>query len=106
MQQPHMSDLWWVYLVECKSGAIYTGITRDVAARYKQHAAGKGAKYTRMNPPVRLLGSWQFENRRAAAQAEVALKRLPASRKRDWEMALSIVSEPRAVPDAGAASRT
>lgn len=73
--------LWWVYLIECRNGAIYTGITREVAARYKQHVAGKGAKYTRMNPPVRLIWSRQFQSRRAAAQAEVAIKRLPAKQK-------------------------
>jgi len=84
IMQPDFSNCWWVYLVECKNGAIYTGIARDVDARYKQHVAGKGAKYTRMNPPIRLLGSRQFESHRAAAQAEVAIKRLPAGKKRDW----------------------
>ena len=48
---------WFVYLIECRDGSLYTGIAVDVAKRYAQHAAGKGARYTRSHPPLRLLGS-------------------------------------------------
>jgi len=88
-----MADSWWVYLVECRNGAIYTGITRDVAARYRKHVEGKGAKYTRMNPPVRIVGTRQFESHRAAAQAEVAIKRLSAFEKRHWAVTLGKLAD-------------
>lgn len=73
---------WWLYLIECSNGAIYTGITTDVEARYKAHIDGKGAKYTRANPPLRLLARCKFPNRSLAARAEHAIKQLPAEEKR------------------------
>lgn len=73
---------WWLYLIECRNGAVYTGITTDVAARYRAHAEGRGAKYTRANPPLRLLAQRQYLNRSLAAKAEQAIKRLPAEEKR------------------------
>ena len=73
--------MWCVYLIECRNGAWYAGITNDLAARYAAHVAGKGARYTRAHPPVRLLGSRPFFDRSAASKAEYALKRLPKGRK-------------------------
>ena len=76
-------------MVECRGGGIYTGIAKDVDARYRQHEAGKGARYTRMNPPVALLAKARFPNHREAAQMEVALKRLKPQEKRRWAWALT-----------------
>ena len=73
---------WYVYLIACRNGAIYTGIALDVAARYAQHAAGTGARYTRANPPCRLLVKFACPNQSAACRMEAAVKRLPASAKR------------------------
>lgn len=42
---------WYVYLIECQDGSIYTGISNDVAARFAAHQRGKGARYTRSHPP-------------------------------------------------------
>lgn len=72
---------WYLYLLQCRNGAWYAGISTDVDARYLAHAAGKGARYTRANPPVRLLGSRAFPGRAAAARAEWAIKQLPRERK-------------------------
>lgn len=74
---------WWLYLVECTNGALYTGISPDVEARYAVHVAGKGAKYTQINRPVRLVGKIPFRNRRSAAQAEFAFKQLTKYEKQD-----------------------
>jgi putative endonuclease len=41
-------------VLECRDGALYTGISNDVARRYAAHLAGKGARYTRINPPQRI----------------------------------------------------
>lgn len=73
---------WYVYLIVCRSGAVYTGIALDVAARYAQHVAGTGARYTRANPPVRLLGKFACPNQSAAGRMEAAIKKLPAAAKR------------------------
>lgn len=73
---------WYVYLIECRDGSVYTGIATDVARRYAEHAAGKGARYTRSRPPVRLLASFEYPDRGAASRAEYAIKQLPAARKR------------------------
>lgn len=76
------STVWWLYLLECKGGSIYTGITTDVAARYAKHLGGKGAKYTRANPPLRILKTMQCADRSAALKAEHATKRMTAAQKR------------------------
>jgi putative endonuclease len=76
--------MWCVYLIECRNGAWYAGITNDLEARYAAHVAGKGARYTRANPPVRLLGSRAFADRSAASRAEHEVKRLPKSKKLTW----------------------
>ncbi|MBV2234411.1 MAG: GIY-YIG nuclease family protein [Sterolibacterium sp.] len=73
---------WYLYLIECEGGSIYTGVTNDVAARYAKHASGKGARYTRAHPPLRLLMSMEFANRSLAQKAEYRVKRLSASEKR------------------------
>jgi putative endonuclease len=72
---------WFVYLIECRDGSLYTGITTDVAARYAAHAAGKGARYTRSHPPLRLLGSEVHPDRAAAARAEYRIKQLTPAEK-------------------------
>jgi putative endonuclease len=76
--------MWCVYLIECRNGAWYAGITNDLEARYAAHVAGKGARYTRANPPVRLLGSRAFADRSAASKAEHEVKRLPKAKKLAW----------------------
>jgi putative endonuclease len=73
---------WYVYLLECRDGSLYTGIAVDVERRYAQHAAGTGARYTRSRPPVRLLARFECPDRASASRAEHAIKRLAPARKR------------------------
>ncbi|MDB5763127.1 MAG: hypothetical protein JWQ21_2122 [Herminiimonas sp.] len=73
---------WFLYLIECEDGSIYTGITVDVDARYAAHASGKGARYTRSHPPRRLLAVVEYADRSAASKAEYEMKQLSASEKR------------------------
>ena len=73
--------MWYLYLIECTNGALYAGISTDVEARYAKHASGKGAKYTRANPPQRLIGSKAFADRSSALKAEYAIKQLPREEK-------------------------
>jgi DNA-binding protein HU-beta len=73
--------IWHLYLLKCQDGSFYTGITTDVAKRYKAHAEGAGARYTRSHPPARLLASVPVGTRSQALQTEAAIKRLPKDKK-------------------------
>jgi putative endonuclease len=75
---------WVLYLLECNNGAYYAGITNDLHTRFAMHLAGKGAKYTRANPPVKILASKTYPDRSAASIAEAQLKNLPRSQKREF----------------------
>jgi putative endonuclease len=75
---------WWLYLLACKDGRTYAGITLDVHARFQAHLSGKAAKFTRANPPLAILGAQMFVNRAAAAKAEYALKQLEKHEKLAW----------------------
>lgn len=74
---------WFVYLLECRDGSIYTGIATDVERRYAMHVAGKGARYTRSHPPLRLLARFEFPDRSIASRAEYAIKQLSPLQKRE-----------------------
>jgi len=76
-----MPPSWFLYLLECKSGAYYAGITNDLEARFAAHLSGKGARYTRANPPIKILASKSYADRSAASVAEAQLKNLPRSKK-------------------------
>lgn len=85
------STPWFLYLLECRNGSYYAGITVDLEARFQAHLRGTGAKYTRANPPLRLLASRAYPDRAAASRAEWALKQLPRARK------LAFLHEPELV---------
>jgi putative endonuclease len=72
---------WILYLLECNNGTYYAGITNDLQARFAVHLAGKGARYTRANPPVKIIASKFYADRSSASIAEAALKNLPRSKK-------------------------
>lgn len=68
---------WAVYLLECADGRVYTGIARDPHRRYAMHLRGKGARFTRSNPPRQLLGWVWVASHGDALRLEMAWKRLP-----------------------------
>lgn len=76
-----MDQVWYLYLIECSDGSLYAGISTDVAARYRKHLSGKGARYTRAKPPVRLVGSIACGTRSAALKAEHAIRKLSPAEK-------------------------
>ena len=47
---------WWVYMLRCRDGSLYTGVTTDVERRFAQHRSGTGAKYTRAHPQLAIKG--------------------------------------------------
>jgi len=69
------------YILECSDGTFYTGWTTDVERRVKMHNAGRGAKYTKMRGPVKLVYTERLPNRSAAQKRERAIKRLPRVKK-------------------------
>ena len=77
-------SVWYLYLIECEDGSLYTGITTDVERRYAEHVAGKGARYTRMKKPMKLVGFRECGSRSEALKAELALKKLPHAGKRNY----------------------
>ncbi len=72
---------WFVYVVRCRDGTLYTGISRDVAARLAKHNQGKGARYTRGRGPVALVHKERTKTQGAALRREAAIKALPRSQK-------------------------
>lgn len=79
-----MTQCWWLYLLVCRDGRTYAGIAIDVAARFATHSRGKGAKFTRSNPPVRVLGAQAFATKSEALKAEAALKKLDRAGRLVW----------------------
>jgi putative endonuclease len=63
---------------------LYTGIAKDVEARFDAHLKGSGAIFTRLNPPVRILGKVPMRTRSEALRAEYALKQVSRAEKLRW----------------------
>jgi putative endonuclease len=82
---------WFLYLLECANGSVYTGIAVDVEARFEQHRCGKGAKYTRANPPKKILAKKKFRNRSLASKAEWKVKQLTPPEKRAFARSLALL---------------
>lgn len=93
-------ETWYLYLLACDDGTLYTGITPDLQARVQLHNAGRGAKYTASRLPVQLKGAWLFLSRSSAMRAEIAFKNLSRSKKlRYVENHLSFHEAPFIAPD-------
>jgi putative endonuclease len=75
------ADIWFLYIVRCADGTLYTGIARDVHARIAAHDAGKGARYTRGRGPLTLCAVRRFRSKGAALSLEHAIKQLSRSDK-------------------------
>ena len=72
-----MNKPWYVYVVECSDGSLYTGITVDIERRVKEHnSSKKGAKYTKSRRPVHLVYSETLECRSSASKRESVIKKL------------------------------
>jgi putative endonuclease len=82
---------WFVYVVRCGDGSLYTGISNDVEARVAVHNQGHGARYTRSRRPVTLLYVERRRSRSTAQRREAAIKALPRAQK--W----ALVRKPAAI---------
>lgn len=70
-----IDESWVLYLLECRGERLYAGITNDLASRFAAHCAGKGARFTRAFPPLRIVAAARLPSRSLALKAEYALKR-------------------------------
>ena len=78
---PKLNESWFVYILQCSDGSYYTGSTNDVAKRFKDHLAGKGARYTKSHKPVKVIYKEKFATKSAALKREAELKRLSKGQK-------------------------
>jgi putative endonuclease len=92
------TDVWWLYVLLCANDRLYVGIARNVDLRFQVHRAGKGAFYTRLNAPVRILARQAQPSRSAALKAEYALKRQTRQQKLSWVEALTDAADAPALP--------
>jgi len=76
-----VSQLWYVYILECADGTLYTGYTNDVDARVAKHNAGKGAKYTKSRLPVVALHREELPSKSLAMKREYRIKQLTRAQK-------------------------
>ena len=76
--------MYFVYMLRCRGGSLYTGIAADMEKRLRQHASGGAAcaKYTRAHPPEALAALYQAEDHAAAARLEAFLKTIPPATQR------------------------
>ncbi|WP_437578583.1 GIY-YIG nuclease family protein [Sorangium sp. So ce887] len=71
-----MTEAWHVYILRCGDGSLYTGIARDVEARFAQHAAGRGARYTRGRGPLAVVHVETAAGKGEALRREAAIRRM------------------------------
>ncbi|NKF52512.1 GIY-YIG nuclease family protein [Shewanella sp. WXL01] len=80
--QESAQSAWFVYIIECAKGTLYTGITTDVARRFDEHQHGiKGAKYLKGKGPLRLVYQEAQQNRSLATKRELEIKKMTRSKK-------------------------
>lgn len=74
---------FYVYILQCCDGSFYTGYTKDIDARTRQHQNGKGARYTKAHKPQRLAYTELHESRGQAMKREHEIKKLSHQQKQD-----------------------
>lgn len=74
-------EAWWVYILRCADGTLYTGMTKDLPRRCRQHNAGKASRYTRCRLPIKLVFQESQVSRSMALKREAALKGLSRKQK-------------------------
>lgn len=79
-----MEKQWVLYILECRDGSLYTGITDRLEYRLAAHRSGKGAKYTRGRGPLRLRYIEECADHSAALKREIEIKKLTRNEK--WEL--------------------
>ncbi|MCP4787419.1 MAG: GIY-YIG nuclease family protein [Fuerstiella sp.] len=76
-------EVWFVYIVRCSDGSLYTGITKDVEGRLKRHNAGTASRYTRSRLPVTVEYHEEQPSHSMALKRELAIKALSRQMKEE-----------------------
>lgn len=76
-----VNEQYVVYILRCADGSLYTGYTRDLQTRLKQHEQGRGAKYTRGRAPLSLVYEERFSSQSAAMSREARIKQMNREQK-------------------------
>ena len=84
---------WFVYILRCADGSLYTGITNDLARRLKQHNAGTASRYTRSRLPVVFAHQETQPSRSQALKRELAIKALSRQEKESLVLATGLKLE-------------
>jgi putative endonuclease len=71
----------FVYILKCRDNSFYTGITNDPLKRFKEHASGKGGRYTRSHKPVKIVYLEKTSNRSKAMKREARIKKMTRQKK-------------------------
>jgi len=74
-------EIYYIYILRCRDGSLYTGWTNDLAKRIEAHNKGQGAKYTKGRGPVELIYHEEYSNKSEALKREYAIKRLSRAQK-------------------------
>jgi predicted GIY-YIG superfamily endonuclease len=72
---------WYVYIIECSTGDLYVGITKDVNERVVKHDKGTACRYTKYRRPVKLIYIEQHTTRSEATKREIAVKKYSHRKK-------------------------
>ncbi len=78
-----MEGNWYLYILRCGDGSLYTGITTDVEKRLEAHRSGRGAKYTRGRGPLELVYQEECGCHSGALKREAAVKALKKQKKEE-----------------------
>ena len=73
--------MWYLYILECQNGSLYTGLTDNVGLRFKKHQAGEGGHYTSYNRPKKILYKEEFKTLSKAKIREQQIKRWSRAKK-------------------------
>ena len=73
--------MYFVYILLCADGSLYTGSTNDIAKRLEAHKNGKGAAYTKSHKPVKIIYSQECKTKSEALKREAEIKKLKRSEK-------------------------
>jgi putative endonuclease len=77
-----LPEQWFLYILECSDGTLYTGITKNLERRFAQHNAGTASRYTRVRRPVKFVYNEQCSTRTAALVRECEVKEMTRERKK------------------------
>jgi putative endonuclease len=74
-------EKWFVYIIQCVDGSLYTGATNDLEKRFEKHKSGKGGRYTRSHIPEKIVFFEKYDKKIIALRKEREIKNLTRKEK-------------------------